>query len=222
MIKIVQSYFNLSSVYKRFKNSKISILSYFDENCSISTLAKVYRFVSLRNVNLGDYSYVGPNSHFVNVQIGKFCSISKNVNIGLYLHPKNFISTSPLFFRVKNGTGSTWVSEQYFDDMPLRTIIGNDVWIGLNVSISGGVTIGDGAIIAAHSMVTKSVPPYAIVGGVPAKVIGYRFDEDLIQHLFRIKWWDKDEQILREYIDNFNKPISAECLNKLILKFANE
>ena len=77
-------------------------------------------------------------------------------------------------------------------------IIGNDVWIGFEAVILAGVTIGDGAIIGARAVVTKDVPPYTIVGGIPAKPIKKRFDEDVISDLLRVKWWDwSNEKIAR-------------------------
>lgn len=77
-------------------------------------------------------------------------------------------------------------------------IIGNDVWIGAYVNIIEGITIGDGAIIAAGSVVTQDVPPYAVVGGVPAKVIKYRFEQDIIEQLKKIEWWNKDQKWLKK------------------------
>src|SRR3546814_12678566 len=104
----------------------------------------------MRNSTINDYSYIGYNSNLNNVQIGKYCSISKNVNIGLSTHPIDWISTSPIFFSPNNGTGYRWTSERLYDDSPKRTKIGNDVWIGMNVTIMGGVTVGDGAIIRSE------------------------------------------------------------------------
>ena len=90
--------------------------------------------------------------------------------------------------------------------MNKEVVIGNDVWIGGNVSILDGVVVGDGAIIAAGAVVTKDVPPYAVVGGVPAKVIKYRFNEQEIQALLHERWWDKDDSILLENIEKLRNP----------------
>ncbi len=93
--------------------------------------------------------------------------------------------------------------------------IGNDVWIGANVLILDGVTIGNGAIIAAGAVVTKDVPPYAVVGGVPAKIIKYRFNKEEIDFLEQLKWWEKDEKWLTEYGKYFN---NVELLKNILNK----
>ncbi len=85
-----------------------------------------------------------------------------------------------------------------FEELRPMAIIGNDCWIGENVFYVGGITIGDGAVVLAGAVVTKDVPPYAIVGGVPAKVLKYRYDDDTIQFLLRIKWWNNSIEWLRE------------------------
>jgi len=94
-------------------------------------------------------------------------------------------------------------------------VIGNDVWIGYGVTILSGVTIGDGAIVAANSCVVKDVPPYSIVGGVPAKVIKYRFDDETIGKLLKIRWWDWDEQKIRDSVKDMPNPklfVEKNCI----------
>lgn len=147
--------------------------------------------------SIGTGSYIGQNCE-ISAQIGKFCSIGSHVITVQGTHPVNMPSTHPAFYSPSKQSGITFVSEKLFDEETGKTVIGNDVWIGTRTTILGSVNIGDGAIIAAGAVVTKDVPPYAVVGGVPAKVIKYRFDEDQISKLLELKWWDKDIEWLRE------------------------
>lgn len=219
MFSLLLYYFSLNSILVRLRNKKISLTCFFDKYCVLSTKSLVQRFTVLRNTTLGDYTYVGYNSTMNNVTIGKFCSISKNVNIGLGTHPINFVSTSPIFFSLRNGTGYSWVDKTYFVDTPARVIIGNDVWIGMNVTIMGGINVGDGSIIGSHALVTKDVPPYAIVGGVPAKIIKYRFPPEIIEKMIRSEWWNLSDQELKTKLNHFNREVTEDVLYKLI---ANE
>lgn len=141
-----------------------------------------------------------------NLKIGKFCSIGENVTILLGgEHKIDTISSYPFSLK-KNRYSKGDVT------------IGNDVWIGYGATILSGVTIGDGAVIAANAVVTKDVEPYAIVGGVPAKTIKYRFDEKTIQELLEIKWWDLDIHTIYE-----NRHLLNEGnLEKFIEKIENK
>lgn len=152
------------------------------------------------NYEIGDFSYGNPKVHSwgedSKLTIGKFCSIGKNVNI--YLggeHNTKCISTYP-FNNFLNSFKN--INQHPFSKGDVN--IGNDVWIGESVTISSGVTIGDGAVIGLNSLVTKDVAPYSIVGGNPAKLIRYRFDESTINSLLNIKWWDKDLNEINEII----------------------
>lgn len=215
MKQLILDYFAIHSIKTRFKNRRISLFSYFDKQTVISQFAKINRFVTLRGCIINPISFIGPNCHFINVEIGKFCSISKNVNIGLFTHPTNLLSTSPIFISNYNGTGLTWVNDKTFDDMPHKTVIGNDVWIGMNVSISGGIKVGDGAIIGAHAMVTRDIPPFAIVGGIPARVIKFRFNEEVISRLINLKWWDLPFEFLKNNFIFFQKPLNLTIIKEI-------
>lgn len=155
-------------------------------------------------------------------KIGRFCSINNHVYIGTN-HPMEYVTTHPILdsFRVfddpdlneckrrecikKYGKYKLFNWNFEGGDSPLRNnapiSIGNDVWIGCNVCILQGVSIGDGAVIASGAVVTKNVPPYAVVGGVPAKIISYRFSQDIIEKLLKIKWWDWELDYIKEHID---------------------
>lgn len=125
--------------------------------------------------------------------IGKFCSIAANVIIGAGEHPLNYLSTSPFFYNEDLGFAKG-AREIYLS--PVH--VGNDVWICDNVFIKGGVTIGDGAVLAAGAVVTKDVPPYAVVAGVLAKVLKYRFAPDIVQKLLELKWWNLPIEEIRQ------------------------
>lgn len=182
-------------------------------NCVLSPNSRVGMKSRLNNVSLGDFSYVGKDCVIHNTTIGKFCSVSDCCTIGLPEHPTSFLSTSPIFTSPKNAVRRKWVDKHFFKS-EVNVTIGNDVWIGYGVLIPRNIAIGDGAIVAAGAVVTKDVPPYAIVGGVPAKVIKYRFPEDKIEKLMDLKWWNKPVEEIKSHIDLFTQPdLDNEQLN---------
>ena len=154
---------------------------------------------------IGDYTFI--NNYCLidkNVSsIGKFCSIAYNARIGLGGHPTDWLSTHPFAYDKKYGfvkNNIEWTKKSQ------ETIVGNDVWIGANATILAGVTIGDGAIIGAHSLVNKDVEPYSIVVGTPAKHIRYRHDEDTVKSLLISKWWNLSKEALIGKIDLLRDP----------------
>jgi len=159
--------------------------------------------VSEPYIKLGDFTYVSELCNINNARIGKFCSIGYSVKCGLGIHPsKTYVSTHPVFYSIKKQCGVTFVKEGKFKEH--ETVeIGNDVWVGACSIILDGVKISDGAIVAAGSVVASDVPSYAVVGGVPAKIIRYRFDEKTIDRLNLLKWWDKDINWIRDRSDLF-------------------
>lgn len=176
------------------------------KNCEMDKTSKIGQKSSVLNVKIGRYSYIGRNNGVTNTEIGNYCSIGSFVTIGGGVHPLNRISTSPLFYDKGNDwKTSDFISKDNKEVDQLLTIVGNDVWIGDYSYIKAGVKIGDGVIIGAGAVVTKDVPPYSIVGGVPAKVIRYRFSEEIIERLLEIKWWDKDEKWLKDNVSLFSK-----------------
>jgi acetyltransferase-like isoleucine patch superfamily enzyme len=139
---------------------------------------------------IGDYTYGNPRvisfRGGVSLTIGKYCSIARNVIIFLESeHRTDWISTYPFPVLWKEAEGIPGHPTTKGD-----VVIGNDVWIGFSTTILSGVTIGDGAAVGASSVVNRDVPPYAIVAGNPARIVRYRFDEETIQKLLQIRWWD--------------------------------
>ena len=162
-------------------------------------------FITRENIIVGDYTYyddpAGPERFESNVLyhfdfigdkliIGKFCAIAKDVKFIMNgaNHQVSGFSTYP-FYIFGNGWEKVMPNPA---DLPHKgdTCIGNDVWIGYNATIMPGVKIGHGAIVASQSVVTKDVPPYAVVGGNPATVIKLRFEQTVIDELVAIAWWD--------------------------------
>jgi acetyltransferase-like isoleucine patch superfamily enzyme len=163
---------------------------------------KIYPYAKITTAIIGSYTYISENAVICNSIIGKFCSIGPNLICGWGIHPLNGISTHPMFYSINKQNGITLTKQTKVQEVKL-TVIGNDVFIGMNVTILDGVTIGHGAVIGACSMVNKDVPPYAIVGGVPAKIIGYRFDEQTIEKLLAKQWWDFNIDQLNDIEQNF-------------------
>ncbi len=159
---------------------------------------------------MGYCSYIGRGCH-LNALVGKYCCISDRVRTIPGTHPsKTFVSVHPAFYSTKKQCGCTYVTEDCFDEIlrdPVEgkatVYIGNDVWIGCDVTLIGGIKIGDGAIIAAGAVVNHDVESYTIVGGVPAKPIRTRFTEEQISFLKELRWWDKDVAWIVNNVESF-------------------
>jgi acetyltransferase-like isoleucine patch superfamily enzyme len=161
--------------------------------------------------NLGFGSYIGVNSKLNGkFKIGKFTSIASFVSSNPGMHPYTFpfVSTSPAFVSLGKQNGNTFTKIERFNEIryadkekKFNVIIGNDCWIGEKVFIVGGVTIGDGAVVLAGAVVTKDIPSYAIYGGVPAKFVKYRYDEETIKFLLDFKWWDQNKEWFENNIE---------------------
>lgn len=144
--------------------------------------------VVLKNCKIGAFSYINDSTILIDVTIGRYCSIGRNVST-LTAHPTDRLTSHPFTYSRAFPEDIQHNEYEHFQEFhPIE--IGNDVWIGNNVSLKGGIKIGDGAIIATGAVVSKDVEPYTIVGGVPAKVIKQRFDDETIEKLLESKWWD--------------------------------
>lgn len=177
----------------RFSNSCIiSFESYFEG------ANKIYPH-TLFSGKMGYGSYIGSHCSIA-ANIGRFTSIAPYVRTNSGIHPYTYpyATTCPMFFSTRKQNGKTFAEKMLFEEVLSCPEIGNDCWIGENVFIAGGVIINDGAVVLAGAVVTKDVPPYAIVGGVPAKVIKYRYDDETIQFLLKLEWWKKDIEWIRD------------------------
>jgi acetyltransferase-like isoleucine patch superfamily enzyme len=151
---------------------------------------------------MNKYSFCGYDCEIINSEIGSFCSIADNVTIGGAMHPVQWVSMSPVFYKGRDSVKKKY--SEHERDLDKRTIIGHDVWIGKNALIKQGVHIGTGAVIGMGSVVTKNIPQYEIWAGNPAKFIRKRFDDSIINTLLEIKWWEWDENKLAKEAVCFN------------------
>lgn len=188
----------------RFKGVKIDKGVCIDGKTKMGKNIHILANSILNNSFIDSFTYIGKNTVVQNATIGKFCSIANDVCIGLGKHPIDNFSTATIFYRKSNTLNIDLIDHDMpFDEYETVTI-GHDVWIGLRAIVLDGITVGNGAVIAANSVVTKDIPPYAIVAGVPAKIIKFRFNEDKIERLIDSKWWDLNLNEIKQKINNLN------------------
>lgn len=216
---------------KGIKNIKTPDANYKYPKAGVYYMTNIKPTITRSNIIVGDFSYytgkdfesrVTHHYEFLGDKliIGKFCQIGSNVEFIMNgaNHQMSGISTFP--FYVMDGWKKD-IKAPSIDELPFKgdTIVGNDVWIGENVTILPGVHIGDGAIIGANSVVSKDMPAYSICAGNPCKVKKYRFDNETIQLLEKLKWWDKsiDEiKIMIPLLSNSNIEYVKEKLKMMI------
>lgn len=179
--------------------SSIDYTAYVAKSVVVEHPIHVCPRVEIHSGKVGRYLFVNAGTViYGGVQIGRFCSIARSCQIGCAEHPLHYLSTS--FFRISKDIfpkDSVSQAAELLEFAPLEkqktsinNTIGNDVWIGAGAFVLFGVNIGDGAVIGAGAVVTKDVPPYAIVAGSPARVVKMRFDEETVEALLELKWWD--------------------------------
>lgn len=185
-------------IAKFFKKIRLSAI----KNSIIHKSSKVESGSLFYNSDMGKYSYCGYDCEIINAKIGNFTSIANNVVIGGANHPMDWVGMSPVFYEGRDSVTKKF-SKFKLDDSKVCHI-GNDVWIGRSSIVLSGVTISDGAVVGAGSVVTKDVPSFAIVAGNPAKFIRNRFDDETICQLNKINWWSFSDSKLHSLAHTFN------------------
>lgn len=165
----------------------------------------------IHHSKIGFATYIGNDCKLVHADIGKYTSIASNVGIVAGTHPiSEFISTSPVFYSVAFGGGYTYVDREYYkvykyvdEEKNMLVKIGNDVWLGEGVKIIQGVSIGDGVIVAAYSVVTKNLDPYGVYAGCPARLVKRRYKDEMIEQLLKFEWWNQKTDWIKYHADSF-------------------
>lgn len=181
--------------------------SIIGNHCSIERRSMIF------NSTLGDYSYTGYNNVIKFATIGKFTCLGWNVSCGGVNHDMSHLTMHPFPILKKY----RFVNEdEVFKGFEEKLKIGNDVWIGSGVSILRNVSISDGAVIGSGAVVTHNIGPYEIWAGVPAKKIGQRFSDDIIERLISLSWWDLPIEFISKHIDYFKSDLTSDLLKSLI------
>jgi acetyltransferase-like isoleucine patch superfamily enzyme len=174
-----------AKIIRRLRGSDIT-KSFVHKTSVVNSGSKLF------STSFNRYSYCGYDCKFINSDIGAFCSIASGVIIGGAHHPVEYVSTSPVFLSHKDSVRRKFSKHEY--NPVRRTKIGSDVWIGERALVKSGVSIGHGAVIGMGAVVTKDVPPYAIVGGNPARIIRMRFSQAVIDGMLKLEWWNFSEE----------------------------
>lgn len=192
---------------KKLMYKHVSITAIWDNESSFTKYTHLLRGCRLSKSHVGKYSRVGINTKLTNVTVGNYSCIGSNSSIGVGQHPTNYLTYHSIFYKKGNwGWHDDWIKypDGFMENAQIT--IGHNVWIGQKVVIMDGVNIGDNSIIATGAIVTKNVPPFSIVGGVPAKVIRTMFDEKMRARLLEIQWWNLSDDDITKVIDLFHIP----------------
>lgn len=206
IIRFIRNFFY--NILRLIKMSTESDIMYWDKlngsisNSKIDPQCVILKNHALSNVTVGKGTYIADNALISDTTIGKFCSFGPNLLCGWGIHPLDGISTSPVFYSTKKQAGFTFSKTDKSIEQKHITI-GNDVFIGANVTVLDGVTIGDGAVIGAGAIVSKDIPPYAVAVGNPIQIVKYRFSVEVIDKLLESRWWDQNDEVIKNVERNF-------------------
>lgn len=185
-------------ISKALKKARLSAV----RGSTVHPTAKIESGTSFVDSTIGRHSFCGYDCDVYRAHIGTFTSIANGVVLGGARHPMEWVGMSPVFYAGRDSVKAKFAEHLLAE--PPEVDIGNDVWIGRSAIVLGGVTIGDGAVVGAGSVVTKNVPSYAIVAGNPARIIRYRFEDKVIRELEAIEWWHFTESRLKDLGECFN------------------
>lgn len=204
-------------------SEKIIENSFLPESASVGNMAVVLNttlgegclvgsFSKIAYSKMDTMSYIGDYTVVINSEIGKFSSISWGITIGPEEHDYTRITNHSFLYSLKSFKLTPY---KHYSPFEKECKIGNDVWIGCNSTILRGVTIGDGAVIGANSLINKDVPPYSIVVGSPGKIVKYRFSPEIIDALLDAKWWDLQLSVISENTELFAAEPTLEIIEKI-------
>lgn len=203
---------NLRLITARLNGNKVALMAgaYLSRTSLLEPPVRMEAGSVADDSRIGRYSYLGANATVVGAEVGRFCSIAHGATVGATGHPTDRATTHTFPYIPADGG--------FVDRHQLRIArvrLGHDVWIGCDAVVLSGVTIGDGAVIAANSVVTKDVPPFAVAVGAPATVRRFRFDADLVERLAAVAWWNWPKDLLARHVDLFRLPLDESVMEKL-------